>query len=118
MTFKEFKNLKVHDIIYSWDSDIEEVIEHKITSINYFKREFYLDDDFYIKSSIKYFYTNKNKCKLDAILNSIRYYSMSISDNEQQSAYLQKEIQKDKNELSKLYEKHSEFIKENVQHFI
>ena len=47
MTFKEFKKLKVHDIIYSWDSDIEDVIEYKIESIDYFKREFYCDGWFY-----------------------------------------------------------------------
>ena len=36
MTFKEFKNLKVHDIIYSWDTEIEEVIETQ----NYFNKLF------------------------------------------------------------------------------
>lgn len=118
MTFKEFKNLKVHDIIYSFDIDLEDVIEYKIESIDYFKREFYCDGWFYNKMSIKDFYNDKNKCKSDWLLKTIRYYSMSISDNEQQIQYLQKQIQKDKNELSKLYEKHSEFMEENVEYFI
>ena len=68
--------------------------------------------------SIKDFYVDKNKCKSVWLLKTIRYYSMGISDNEQQIQYLQKEIQKDKNELSKLYEKHSIFMKENIEYFI
>ena len=123
MTTREFKKLKINDMIYCYSEDDFTIYEYKITSIDSDGFHVKQDDgedflEYISKRFCKYYYKDKNKCILENIKSQMNNLVKDISDAEYEIKNLDKYIKNTYNTIEELRNKHKKFIEENVEEFI